>query len=214
MNSEKPTATAQQVADAEEISRAIDGLKSDQLVRLYDFAQNRIDRIGPRAAQGRIGDDLFHEAVTRMLNGTRQWYPERVDLVHYLFGAMTSISSAWAGQHYRNRASPKYANVEADLVTVDDEGNIRSPFDAVEAGTSNPAEEMIENADTEQSLADQIEASFVDDEHAALILMAWEDGLGGPKIREDLELTENQYRAAVRRIKRRAHKIAKGHRGT
>ena len=215
MNNEKPTAKAQRVADAEEVSRAIDALESDQLVRLYNFARNRIDRIGPRAASGRTADDLFHEAVTRMLNGTRQWHPEKIGLVKFLFGAMQSISSAWAAHHDRNKASPEYANVEANLVTVDDEGNTRSPFDAVEAGTSNPEDAMIESeAANEQSLADQIEASFVDDEQAALILMAWEDDWDGPKIREYLELTEKQYRAAVRRIKRRAHKIAEGHYGT
>ena len=215
MNSENPTAKAQRVADTEEISRAIDALRPDQLVRLNAFAQNRIDRIGPRAAHGRTADDLLQEVVKRMLDGTRQWYPERADLVKYWCDAMRSISSAWAGHHDRNRASPTYANVEGDLVTVDDEGNTRSPFDTGEAVTSNPADEMVKSeSGGEQSLADQIEASFVDDEQAALILMAWKDDLDGPKIREDLELTENQYRAAVRRIKRRARKIAEGHHGT
>ena len=153
--------------------------------------------------------------MKRMLDGTRRWYPEKVDPVKYWYDAMKSISSAWAGQHDRNRASLKYADVEADLVTVDDEGNTRSPFDAFEAGTSNPEDAMIESeADDEQSLADQIEAAFLDDEQASLILMALEDDWDGTKIRKDLELTENQYRAAVRRIKRRAHKIAEGHHAT
>ena len=81
--------------------------------------------------------------------------------------------------------------------------------------TSNPEDAMIESeADDEQSLADQIEAAFLDDEQASLILMALEDDWDGTKIRKDLELTENQYRAAVRRIKRRAHKIAEGHHAT
>ena len=212
MNNEKPTANAQRVADTEEISRAIDALESDQLVRLEDFARNRIDRIGPRAAHGRTADDLLQEVVKRLLDGTRQWYPEKVDLVKYWHDAMRSISSAWAAHHNRNKASPEYANVEANLVTVDDEGNTRSPFDAVEASTSNPEDAMIESAASgEQSLAEQIEASFVNDEQAALILMAWKDGWDSPRIREDLGLTENQYRAAVRRIKRRAYKIAEGH---
>ena len=215
MNNKKPTAKGRRVADAEEVSRAIDALESDQLVRLYNFSRNRIDRIGPRAAHGRTADDLLQEVVKRMLDGTRQWHPEKVDMVKYWCDAMRSISSAWAGHHDRNRASLKYANVEADLVTVDDEGNTRSPFDAVEAGTSNPEDVMIESeADDEQSLADQIEAAFLDDEQASLILMAWEDDWDGTKIRKDLKLTENQYRAAVRRIKRRAHKIAEGHHAT
>jgi hypothetical protein len=61
------------IATAEDISRTIDTIPRHEFIRLRDFAENRVARIGCAAANGRTGDDLLHEAVTRLLEGTRHW---------------------------------------------------------------------------------------------------------------------------------------------
>ena len=208
-------AESHRVADPEEILSAFDALEVHDLVRLKEFAKTRIFRIGPRAAHGRTADDLFNETVKRMLDGTRKWQPERVDLMKYLFDAIRSVSSGWAGHRKRNRSSPEYAVVEADLIKLDEDGDPRSPVDDVASSFNTPEDEMLySEAETEPDLVDEIEASFADDEQATLVLVGLQEGLGGPQIRQECGLTEKEYRTVVRRIKRRALKLAEGRHGT
>src|SRR5260221_695063 len=103
-----PAQPPARVATAEEITRAIDALTEEESVRLKDYAENRIARIGPRAANRREADELINEAVVRLLEGTRRWYRDNVAFVLYLIGAVRSIASEWAGHRKRNAASPEY----------------------------------------------------------------------------------------------------------
>ena len=90
------------IATAVDISQAIDSLPQHEFVRLRDFAENRVVRIGCAAANGRTADDLLHEAVTRLLEGTRHWDSARINISLCLIGVMRSIASAWAGHLANN----------------------------------------------------------------------------------------------------------------
>src|SRR5438045_4062723 len=96
-------------ATADEVLRAIDALTEADFLRLNEEARCRIIRIGRRAANGRTQDDLLQEAVTRLLDGRRTWYPENVAFVSYLMGVIKSVASAWARHRKRNREAPEYA---------------------------------------------------------------------------------------------------------
>jgi hypothetical protein len=202
-------------ATAEDISRAIDALPSHEFVRLKDYAENRIFRITPRAANGRTDDDLLQEAVIRLFDGTRHWDADKVGIVLCLIGAMRSISSAWAGHRKRNASLPDYAVTESKMVRKDEDGNLISPFDTVKA-SGRTAEDSAIDHETEAELkarAEQIEALCIGDDAALKVLAAFHSGSDGPTIQTDLGWTETAYRTTVRRIKRRAHKLAERHYG-
>jgi hypothetical protein len=204
----KRVAPATRPATTDEILVAIQALSDADSEKLEQFAINRIHRIG-RAASGRTHEDLFNEAIGRLIAGPRHWYPdEGISFVICLLGAIRSISSAWAGHRKRNSDSPDYAGLESELSVVGEEGR-RSPFEVVKDASLNVEEWAIEAAEMSErkALADAIVADFADDEPASYVLMGFEDGLDGPTIRETLNMTEPQFRTVTRRIQRRAKKI-------
>jgi hypothetical protein len=198
------------IATAEDISRAIDAIPQHEFVRLKDFAENRIARIGCGAAHGRTGDDLLHEAVTRLLEGARHWYPAKVDIVMCLIGVMRSISSAWAGHRRRNASSPEYAAAESELITLGVEGQLASPFDGLKTPEMTVEDQAIakDGEEERKAFADEIEASCAGDHGALKVLAAFQCGVDAATIQRDFCWTETEYRTTVRRIKRRAHKLA------
>jgi hypothetical protein len=198
------------IATAEHISRAIDAIPQHEFLRLKEFAENRRDRIGCRAANGRTGDDLLHEAVTRLLEGTRHWDPAKVDIVMCLIGVMRSIASAWAGRRRRNVSSPDYAATESELITLRVAGELSSPFDGLKTTEMTVEEEAIaKDGEAERrAFADEIEASCAGDHQALKVLAAFQCGVDGATIQRDFCWTETEYRTTVRRIKRRAQKLS------
>jgi DNA-directed RNA polymerase specialized sigma24 family protein len=214
----KPAANAEpqaKPATSDEISRAIDALGEDALLRLKLFAQNRIYVIGPRAANGRSADDLLQEAVLRLLEGKRTWYPANVDLTGFLIGAVRSVASEWATHRARNKRKPEYAPLESERTKKDGEGNEISPFDTVRAAGLN-VEELAVEADIEadaKALADEIEREFASDDAASMVLLGFQEGMKGPEIQKEFGWTPTEYRTTVRRIQRRADKIMERHYG-
>jgi hypothetical protein len=198
------------IATAEDISGAIDTIPSHEFVRLKDFAENRITRIGSAAANGRTGDDLLQEAVTRLLEGTRHWDSAKVDIARCVIGVMRSIASAWAGHRQRNRFLPEYASTESELMTFGLEGRPTSPFDGFKADEMTVEEQALaKDGEAERkAFADEIEAACAGDHPALKVLAAFQCGIEGPTIQRDFCWTETEYRTTVRRIKRRAHKLA------
>jgi hypothetical protein len=210
----KPSAKAlpqapPKVAAAEDISRAIGALYPHDLVRLAAYAQNRVASVGPRAANGRGRNDLLQEAVTRLLEGRRHWYPDNVDIVKYLIRVIESIASEWASHRKRNKSSPEYAALESECAKDDEAGNLVSPFDGIRAESLNLEEQtVVEDTEGERkALADEIEAANVGDGPASMVIRLFQSGMKGPAIQQDLGWTEREYRTTVRRIQRRAQKI-------
>jgi RNA polymerase sigma factor (sigma-70 family) len=204
-----PRGPAVKAATQAEIIAAMESITNEDSERLEQVAINRIIRIGRKAANGRSHEDLLQEAMERVLERRRTWYPEQVAFVPFLVGVVWSIASEWAGHRERNPRSPEYAAVESQITREDDEGNSVSPF--AELGDARPTvEEAIIDAETEAeqaALLKAIKEHFADDENASLVLMALEEDMDGPTIQKDLGFSETTYRSTVRRIRRNAKKI-------
>lgn len=210
-----PQARAARIATQVEINQAVEALSQEDAERLEAYAKNRIVGIGRRAANGRTYEDLLQEAMLRVQDGRRHWYPPNVTFAHYLLRVMESIASEWAGHHERNPGSPEYAALESQLVGEDEEGNTIPPIQGVRRDEPNAEQQMV-NADTEaerKALADEIEARFADDENASYVLMAWQEGMDGPAIRQTFGFSETTFETVRRRIKRNAQKVIDKHHG-
>jgi DNA-directed RNA polymerase specialized sigma24 family protein len=197
------------VAMAEDISRAIEAIVPHDFVRLAAYSQNRISTIGPLAANGRDSDDLLQEAVIRLADGRRHWYPDNVDIVKYLIRVVESVASEWAAHRKRNSLSPDYAALKSERIKDDEAENPVSQFDAIRTAGLNVEQQAIaDDIETERkAVADEIERSCAADNPALMVILDFQSGMKGPAIRKRLGWTETEYRTAVRRIKRRAEKI-------
>lgn len=207
----KPTPPAptrkSQPATRGEIDEAIKALTQADTERIEQSALNRIYRIR-RAANGRSHRDLIQEAFTRILDGTRQWYKDRVTFTDFLIGAVYSIASEWAGHRERNNELPEYALLESVLSKTDEAGKTVSPFDRLREPRLNAEEERIdtEGEAENKALVEKIEAAFEHDEKASILLMGFQDGMDGPAIRAEFGMSEKEYRTTMRRIQRGVRK--------
>ena len=208
----KPTPPAparkSQPATRGEIDEAIKALTQADTERIEQSALNRLYRIR-RAANGRSHKDLIQEAFTRILDGTRQWYKDRVSFTDFLVGAVYSIASEWAGHRKRNKELPEYALLESALSKTDEDGKTVSPFDEVREPSPNAEEELIdaEGESENKALVQKIEAAFEHDEKASILLMGFQDGMDGPAIRAEFGMSEKEYRTTMRRIQRGVRKM-------
>jgi len=210
-----PKARSARIATQAEISQAIDALMAEDAERMEAYAKNRIIRIGRGAANGRTHEDLLQEAMLRILDGRRHWYPDNVTFAPYLLRVMESIASEWASHHERNAESPEYAALESQFTREDDEGNVISPFQRIAREKPSVEQQMV-NADNEaerKALADEIEDHFANDENASYVLMGWQDGMDGRAIRGSFGFTDTTFETICRRIKRNAQKIMDRHYG-
>src|SRR5215470_3927993 len=82
-------------ATADEVRRAIGSLTAADMAKLGSFADVLAFKVR-RRAWGVGGGDLLQEAIIALLEeGRRNWHPDRVELLAFLFGAMRSIASNW-----------------------------------------------------------------------------------------------------------------------
>lgn len=194
-----------------DIKDAVEALTREDTERIRQSAQNRIYWIGPYAANGRDAEELVSEAYERILDGRRRWYKERVDFTQYLIGVIRSIASEWAGYHERNRDEnlPEFAQLESQLSKIDDDGKEIPPFDHV-VDTRPSVEQGLIRADREaedEALVREIEARFANDDKATMIILGIEDGMDGPAIRAEFQISEQDYKATMRRIRYGVNKI-------
>lgn len=98
-----------QPATKAEINQAIEALTHEDTERIEQTALNRINRIG-RAANRRSHKDLIQEAFIRILDGTRQWYKDRVSFTHVSlarYGASPASGRAIANATRNCRNMPR-----------------------------------------------------------------------------------------------------------
>lgn len=204
-----PDAPPAKIATQAEIVEAIEALTDKDSERLERVAINRVVRIGRPAANGRTHEDLLQEALARILDGSRNWYPENVEFAPYLAGVIRSIASEWAGHRERNADLPEYALLESQITKEDEEGNPLSPFDGLKTPEPTIEKQMVDSeTEAEQkTLVDEIERHFAHDENAAYVLLGWQDGMDGPAIQKEFGFSETTYRTIVRRIRRNSEKI-------
>lgn len=175
-----------------DMAAAIEALTPGEWARVKRFADYRAGRLGPKA-DSRTGDDLIQTALTDLLADTRRWNKSKVGFVMLLTGAMKSISSNWA-RSYKEEETPV---LEADLRRENEEGEIFSPLDDIQEQAPNPAKRL-----HDKQTLELIDDLFKDDEKAQMVLTAWQDGYDPAGVRELWTLSQNEYNAIVRKIRR------------
>lgn len=167
--------------NAEAVRDALASLSPDGLRRLGIYASYRMKPIAANA-RGRSGEDLLGEAITATLRGERVWR-EGVDFFTHLVGCMRSIAFNWSR---KGQEEVLVQENEADL------------FDNIASESPDP--ERILSA-TQQ--LDGIKSIFAADSVASRTVELLAFGFTGREIRELLGLSEMQYAAAIRRIRRK-----------
>ena len=179
------TLARRDVATRAESAEALRRLSDDDLRRLEQLARLRV--MGLHAVDWR---DLLHEAIARLLDGTRRW-PRDVDLVVFLRETMRSIAS-----DYWRRLEKPVVVAEADL-GVDEETGEGAVDNAMDPLAS--PERLVSAAET---LA-RIQAAFEGDGDALKVIAGMAVGKSPRDIQQEAGLTETQYASTQRRIRRR-----------
>ncbi len=181
---ERVRTSEDQPAGLDDVRRAVEELSLADLTRIRKYAC-ALSRPATRSDRGWDAEDLLQEAIGATLGGDRHWFPTRVDFVGHLVGAVRSIAWNW----HRSAAV-------ATVVALDpDDGAEGSAHEA-----PAPSPERIALAKKE---LDEITRLLEGDRLATAVVDCWADGLTGPETWAALGITELDYRAFVRRLRRR-----------
>lgn len=170
------------VGRAADLAAAIDALSDIELVRLKALA-----RLWSRDLPGGLGwSDILHEAIARVLDGSRSW-PADVPILAFLSGVMRSICN----DHWRR------ARLEQRLLVSRDDPDQRRW----------PSEEADEVPDPERVLAAaqtlaNVSRLFEDDPLALKIIAGMADGLAAREICGVHGMSELDYDTTRRRMRR------------
>jgi hypothetical protein len=194
---DEPPATIDEIADA------IGTLTKGDLIRLRKFAYRRYWTLGRRGA-GLSPEDLLQNALVAVLEGRRKWLKSRVDFVKFLLGVIQSFSS----HIVEGKPSDAFDDVVAYEVADED----TDALDRLPSPAAPTPEQELENAELERqavALDGRIREHFKDDDHALVVYEGLCDNMKPAEIRE-CGLTEKEYDAAQKRLKRGVRKIAEG----
>ncbi len=194
---------------AAEVMAAVGRFGTHDLARLRTAARIwirglRLDTVAADA------DDLVQEAIFRTTSGQRTW-KVGVDLFKHLREVMRSIVDSWRKSAERRALSGRREVRESDFRQASGDAE----DDAVDfTPVSNAPSPEPGVARVHIGLQDfrAFEAHFADDEVAGAVIHGMWAQMKGPEIKQQWSLTEKQYRAAVRRIRRHAQRIG-GDRG-
>ncbi|HEV2855671.1 MAG TPA: hypothetical protein VHC97_22985 [Thermoanaerobaculia bacterium] len=189
-------ADEKEAANPGEISQAIAGLTTADLRKLQKFARFRMAALG-RLSRGRDHEDLLEEAMTATLDGRRAWRKSSVTFVNHLIAVMRSTSDNWATREDQREV------VEAELYgAAQGEDEADDLLGAVKPTPAGQDTQLIE-----KEALEALEASVSDDPVAREVLSALQLGLKGQELKETLGITEDQLRAAMRKIDRRTQAL-------
>ena len=191
------------IAGPDEVCQAIGSLTEAELVKLHRLAEGAAYRLR-RCIPGLDGKEVFGESVLRVLDGRRQWKPQKVDFVGLLAGVIKSIESEW-----RERAKrPETPVLETDLPNISSDGDpMRNAIHQAADSRPSPEQQFTESQVlSQEDLFEQIEELLSDDSLAALIFSERRRGTKGPEIMKALDLTRKEYDTAVRRMDRAIQK--------
>lgn len=170
-------------ATQEELTAAINALTRADKKRLESAARYYINGLGQKAVRRDWGDLLRETILAFYRPDGRIWYKDRVDLMRTLLLNMRSVASNW-----KEAVSDREAVVEAELISVDDEGRQSFSIEQV-AGESPEIHEEIERREKLEMAREVIEEREV----AVLILDGICEGLKGSEIAEVLGLSGQEY---------------------
>ena len=177
---------------------AIADLSELDLRKLKKAARYRIRGLGRKAGQ-RDWDDLLQETILAFLRPDgRKWKKDEVDIVRTLNEAMRSVADNW------RRSSPeKEARLESELITTSESGDQSNPLN--EVGDPNDSSQQ-KDLEVKEKLA-KIEELINPRELASLILMGMNDGLTGPEIKAELDISQTQFETEMTWIRRKIRPI-------
>ena len=203
MGSAKRRPADEPPATTDEIAAAIQALTTGELLRLRKFAYRRYWTLGRRGA-GLSPEDLIQDAMMAILDGRRKWPKNRVDFVKLLIGVIQSLSSHIVAGKARDAFDDvvDYQAPEEDSDALD-----RMPSPAA----LSPREQLeAEELELEATVLDgKIRDHFKDDDHALTIYQGLCESMKPAEIRE-CGLSEKEYDAAQKRLKRGVRKLAEG----
>ncbi|MGE0095130.1 MAG: RNA polymerase sigma factor [Alphaproteobacteria bacterium] len=157
-----------------------------------DFMRLRKKATFRALGSGFEGDDLLSEAIRRTVEGLRKC-PVRVSIVTFLDNAMRSIADGEREKYNREQPS---ANADGDDDLVG-----RYPDNS-----SSPEDAAIARIDLEK-LLNRIQEIFHDDAQALAIVMGDSEGWSLEDVREMEGMSEAQYLAARKRVRRAIAKM-------
>jgi len=192
----KALANLQPRATREEVDRAITALTTTELLRLKRYGDGRVS--SSHGTDYRTGQDLLQEAKCLTVEGHRCW-KKRVTFFTHLMGVMRSIT---------RRRKDDNALLACDTFKDDADGQEYCLFDNVTASDRNKFFGYVSSeydAAADQRLIatekmNRIFVQFMDDPETLLVLQGWSEGMTKNEIMQR-GLSENQYRAAVKRIR-------------
>lgn len=189
-------------ATREEIEDAIQALTPAQLVRLQNIAWFRHRALGPRGA-GRNEGDLLSDAVIAVLEGRRKWAKDNCDFMTFLNGVMRSL-----GSHVREgRATDAFDAIAPKPET--ERGNGEDSLEQIPTQALGDPELQLQERDLDR----QVRERFKDDTVVLLVYEAFLERRTPADIRSCLDITENEYHAAAKRLRRAVRTLLKeGHR--
>ncbi len=163
---------------------ALRRLSDDDLRRLQQLARLRV--IGLHTVDWQ---DLLHEAIVRLLDGSRRW-PRDVSLTVFLRETMRSIAS----DHWRRLESPVIvAESELGVNAVTGEGALDNAMD--------PAASPERRLSAAETLA-RVEEVFRSDDDALKVMAGMASGKSPQEIQEETGMNKIRYASTQRRIRR------------
>jgi hypothetical protein len=171
-----------------EVRGAVSALTPSDLLRLERFARWRVRGLGRRAL-GRSHEDLLGDAIHATLDGRRSWNKANVDFVGHLLGAVQSISDNW-GRRFRSDEPV----LEADVGRVEERPSL-----ADVPGAAPTQEDELVAKQREEAVA----KLFEDDSLVTLIVCELKEGATLRDIRAKYDIPDNEYEAAMKRLRRK-----------
>lgn len=173
------------IASQQEIAYALRNLTDADLRRLERIARFRILGLNDLDWQ-----DLLHDAVARLLDGTRRW-PKDISLVVFLRETMRSIVS----EHWRRKNNAPVLS-EAQLHRIDD--TERHILENAPDPTTNPERQML----VTETLA-KIEKVFQGDPEAMHVILGMAVGKSPNEIQGEAQMSSKRYATTQKRIRRK-----------
>lgn len=199
---EKPKGPA---ATEEEVREALKALDDELHQRLATAAKSilarhpRLTELGPR--------DLINLAAQRALEGRRKWYPEGIDFLGFVIGAMRSLAS----NATRIAAKTEIQTVSFEDLYLEGEDGDREFLENVPSESLTPEEQLVEAEDQARQDAALlvVRAQIVGDAAASAILDLLLDGLQKREIRAKLGMTDTEFWSADRKLTRIIERAAR-----
>jgi len=169
-------------ATVDEAADALRGLSRADMARLRQIA-----RIRSSGMAWLDWEDLLHDAVDRVLDGSRKW-PKDVPFIAFLREVMRSIAS----EHWRRQVHGPVRS-EADLGA----GGAEVDIAAYPNEAPDPEREVLA-----RQCLDRVFELFDSDHEATAILTGLSHGASPAEIQRSAGLTETAYATAQRRVRR------------